>query len=72
MKNCKSQDMAYCDECSRYDDCDESCSCQCLDDCGHCPECNEYLTKKYDVKGTNRYDEKQFSYFVCMECGYEI
>jgi hypothetical protein len=31
MVHCKSQDLKYCDECNRYEDCEDSCSCRCQD-----------------------------------------
>ena len=31
MTKCKSQDKAYCDECNQSNDCEDSCSCRCLD-----------------------------------------
>lgn len=29
--NCKSQDKAFCDKCSQFDDCSDECECRCLD-----------------------------------------
>ena len=68
MTHCRSQDCKYCDDCNRYYNCEDSCSCRCQDGLTLITKICVRCDKQFEYGDMNKSLRGQMTRKYCDQC----